>query len=90
MLKTLKWVYKLGYDRATEKVYKVLENERDFHYSQAQIKAQQEASEDKIMYKDRVVSPKEHEARANEVEDILCGLDPERYPYFNKLLEMLR
>lgn len=91
MIKTLKWVYKLGYNQSRNQLFRILEQEREFHLHQAQIKSLQEQSDDPYnLHKDRVVKPEHHDQRRIEVEEILFKLDPEKYPQIDKFLEMLK
>ena len=39
MIKVLKWVYKLGYNKAMENVFNTLDKEYMFHSTQSQIKS---------------------------------------------------
>lgn len=90
MIKLVKWVYKLGYDRGLDKAVRILERGRDFHMSQAHIKALQKADDKYDMYPDRKVSSKEHEERRRALEDALNAIDPVKYPNIDNFMDMLK
>jgi hypothetical protein len=91
MIKTLKWVYKLGYNQSRNELLRLLESEREFHMSQARIKSLQEQKDDNLnTYKDRPVTPEHHEQRLKEAEFILNKLDPQKYPNIDDFLELLK
>lgn len=93
MIKLCKWVYKLGYDKAMDKVFRVLENEAQLHAHQQEIKYHQKTEDPinyDINYSTRKVQPKDHEQRLEEVYAIQNLLDPERYPDVKNFLELLR
>ena len=90
MIKTLKWVYKLGYERGMEKAVRVLEQGRDFHSSQAQIKDLQKANDKHDIYGYHKVSPSDHEQRSKALEDALNAIDPVKYPNIDNFMEMLK
>lgn len=87
MSKTLKWIYKLGWDNSKNSMIRTIERARDFHANQSQVKAQREYDERDISFN---LTPKQHEQRRIALEDILNELDPERYPDINKLMELMK
>ena len=89
MIKALKWTYKLGYEKATNKVLDILERELSFHQSQEQFKGLQESGGLSDLYIQRAVSAEEYGIRAKEVSDILHKLDPEKYPDLDKFIKMM-
>lgn len=92
MYKLVKWVYKLGYNRAKDEVLKLIEKEVAFHSSQAEIKSLQKQDKlyDDLFVKDRKVLPEHHEQRRIALTDLQNAIDPERYPNIDKFLEMLK
>lgn len=90
MIKTFKWIYRLGYDNGTNKVIKILEQAREFHNSQAQIKELQEKNDKLDIYKDRKVTPENHNERCRAIEDALNAIDPVKYPNLDNFMDMLK
>lgn len=92
MIKTLKWVYKLGNDHAMNRVYKEIEKARMFHYDQAHIKSltgQHEENLDQDIRQEFKVSSKQHDQRAKALDEILTTLDPKKYPDISNFMDML-
>lgn len=87
MLRTLKWIYKLGYEQAEQRIIRILESARDFELSQAQLKARVES--DDLGFKHKT-SPQEHDSRYQALCDVLNHIDPEEYPNIDKFLELLK
>lgn len=92
MIKTLKWLYKLGYDHAMNNVYRELERARDFHQAQEQIKyltAKHEDGLDKDLRQEFKTTAQQHEQRRKAIEDVLNQLDPKKYPNIDNIMELL-
>lgn len=91
MTRLFKWVYKLGYRQAMNKVYVELEKASEFHRNQAQIKhLQKQVPDQEWLYEGRKVSAKDHNQRALAIDDVLNHLDPKKYPNIDSYLEQLR
>ena len=89
MISTFKWIYKLGYDNGTNRIVRILEQARDFHLNQEQIKASREYEERDIGTKHKI-TPKDHSQRRETIEDLLHSIDPEKYPQIDKFLELMQ
>lgn len=90
MIKTLKWIYKLGYDKARDDVFRILEIEAEFHNSQSQIKILRDQNIKDDEFKEQAkVSARDHDQRYRAVRDIQTRLDPERYPNLDSYLEAI-
>ncbi|HRF69907.1 MAG TPA: hypothetical protein PKV66_00590 [Candidatus Pelethenecus sp.] len=87
MSRTLKWIYKLGWDNSRNSIIRIVERARDFHFNQEQIKAQREYDERDTSF---ILTPKQHKQRRIALEDLLNELDPERYPDINKFMELMK
>lgn len=90
MINTLKWIYRLGYNRGTDRIVRILEQARDFHLFQEQLKQQQEYEDKNTIYKDRPIKPQHHHQRRIAIEDALNTIDPEKYPNIDRFLEMMK
>jgi len=90
MLKTLKWVYKLGYSKARAEVFELLEKEAGFQNLQSQIKALQKQEDfGKGPYQNKRITSNDHEQRYKEVCEIQRRLDPNKYPDIEKWMDMM-
>ena len=91
MIKTLKWTYILGYENARKDVFKLLEQERGFHTSQAHIKSLEKRTNDKYDdFGNRIVTADDHEQRRIQTDAILTRLDPRKYPNYDNFMDMLK
>lgn len=91
MLKTLKWMYKLGYDRSRDQLIARVEGMAQFHRQQSQIAHYRKNEDDRVF--DGKFPPKmsaeEHEITARALEDVLNWLDPQRFPNIERLMEKM-
>lgn len=85
MIKTFKWIYKLGYDNARNSILTELERASEFHRQQAQIASRRE--DDK--YDQPRMSAADHKIAAKTLDDMLASLDPIRHPNIDRLLEKM-
>lgn len=88
MIKVLKWVYKLGYNKAMENVFNTLDKEYMFHSTQSQIKSLKDIKPSDDWLNVRRLSPKDHEQRYLQIADIQTKLDPKRYPDMTSYFDM--
>lgn len=88
MIRTFKWIYKLGYNNSRNSLLTTLERARDFHLAQEQIKGQREFDERDTGFKHKV-TPIHHEQRRKALEDVLNQIDPEKYPNIDNFMDLL-
>lgn len=88
MSKTLKWIYRLGYDKGRNTVIAEIEKARDFESYQEQIKGKREYDERETGFKHKT-TPKMHEQRCEALEDLLNRIDPEKYPNITRYMDLL-
>lgn len=85
MVKTFKWLYRLGYTHTKNETLRKIEGMQQFHAQQAQIahfRAKDECDKPKM-------SAVEHEVASKVLLDVLNSLDPERYPNIDDFLEKM-
>lgn len=89
MIRLLKWVYKLGYDRAWDSMLTLLEKEAAFHNSQSQIKGLQEHNSKITSNEKSKITAHDHNQRYEEVCAIQNRIDPVKYPDLKSYMELL-
>lgn len=89
MIKTFKWIYRLGYNSARSELLTEIEKARDFHMQQSQIKSLQEDDDKYSVYKTRKVTHQEHDQRYQAMKDLLQRIDPNKYPDLDKFMDLL-
>ena len=91
MIKTLKWIYKLGYNNARAEVFRVLDSAYDLETRYAETKALEEMidKENNTKVYQVKITPNDHDQRAKAIQDIQNRLDPQRYPNLDRLMELI-
>lgn len=91
MIKMLKWMYKLGYDKAQENFINRVNGMAEFHQQQAHIAHYRKKDDDKMtggMFSPKM-SEDGHRIAAQILYDVLTEIDPKKFPNIDRVLDKL-